>query len=460
MRIAFVSGNREQLPDAVVPLGLLYVIAATPDRHEKVLIDLCFETEPEKALRARLHSFRPDLVAVGLRNIQNSDYSGISDNLAYYAGLIAAAREVSAAPIVMGGGGFSVMPGELMQHLRADYGIAGEGERAFPQLVESLEGKRKPLTGIGNLHYFEDGELISNPPEAQFLDMNRLPVPDRSLADPRYCDLYGIESVQTKRGCPLRCEYCTYPVIEGRIGRAREPAAVVDEMFQVLEQRPQTRHFFIVDSVFNLPKTHAKNVCREMIARGWKVPWTCYANPLGFDQEFAELASAAGCAGMEVGSDSGCNEILTRLRKGFTVDHIRDLHQICLAAKIPDCHTFILGTRGESLDHVHRTLNFIVDLDPFSAIVMIWIDDYEALDPALRAERRKLRRQIEGILRDRVSEYPHWIVPPLEINFSSRLFEGLRRRGLHGPLWQHIRLRSRRPSRNRIPRRVMPVGEA
>ena len=51
MRNAFVSGNREKLPDAIIPLGMLYVMASTPDRHEMVLIDLCFERRPVEALK-------------------------------------------------------------------------------------------------------------------------------------------------------------------------------------------------------------------------------------------------------------------------------------------------------------------------------------------------------------------------------------------------------------------------
>jgi radical SAM superfamily enzyme YgiQ (UPF0313 family) len=438
MRIAFVSGNRETLPDAVIPLGLLYLMASTPSRHEKRLLDLCFERDPELALRTGLEAFAPDLVALGVRNIQNNDYSGIRDNLDYYAALIAVTREVTDAPIVLGGGGFSVMPRKLMAHLRPDYGIAGEGERAFPQLVEALEGE-SDLDGIGNLHRFRSGELVSNPPAPQFLDMNKLPWPDRAQVESRYYRDYGIDSVQTKRGCPLRCDYCTYPAIEGRVGRVRDPAAVVDEMFGVLDQQPETRHFFVVDSVFNLPKAHAKNVCRELIARNWKTPWTCYANPLGFDAELAELARAAGCAGMEIGSDSGCDEVLKRLRKGFTVDRIRDLRALCDAAGLPDCHTFILGTRGETLDHVHRTLDFIVELDPFSAILMVWVDDYESLDPTLRRQRMAFRERIHAILLERKDQYPHWIIPPLGVNFDRRLFRRLRRAGLHGPLWQYMR---------------------
>ncbi len=438
MKIAFVSGNREKLPDAVIPLGLLYLIASTPDGHEQRLIDLCFERDPTEALRRQLAAFEPDLVSLGMRNIQNNDYSGIRDTLDYYADLLAAARSVTHAPIVLGGGGFSVMPRELMARLRPDFGIPGEGERAFPQLVEALAG-RFDLGKIGSLLRFEGDELVANPPEPRFLDMNALPVPDRRLVDPRYYERWGIDSVQTKRGCPLRCDYCTYPIIEGRVGRARDPAAVVDEMFRALAEQPATRHFFVVDSVFNLPKTHAKNVCRELVARGWRVPWTCYANPLGFDPEMAELAKAAGCAGMEIGSDSGCDEVLENLRKGFTVEQIRHLHLLCQEAGIPDCHTFILGTRGETLDHVRRTLDFVVDLDPFAAILMIWVDDYEALDPELRRERMKLRDRVREIVLERKGQYPHWIVPPLGINFDANLFRRLRRAGLHGPLWQHIR---------------------
>ena len=437
MRITFVSGNREKLPDAVVPLGLLYVVASTPAHHPRDVVDLCFETEPEKTLAERLAAFRPDLVAIAMRNIQNNDYSGTVDNIAYYRGLVDAVRAVSDCPVVVGGAGYSVMPAQLLDALGADFGISGEGERAFPSLVEALASGGS-LDDVPALHRVGPEGVVANPP-GPFLDLDRVPVPDRGLADPRYYERYAIESVQTKRGCPLRCDYCTYPLIEGRVGRVRTPAAVVDEMFAALERQPAIRHFFVVDSVFNLPKRHAKDVCRELIDRGWEVPWTCYANPLGFDAEFAELARAAGCAGMEIGSDSGCDEILARLRKGFTVDEIRGLHGLCVDAAIPDCHTFILGTPGETLDHVERTLDFLEELDPFSAILMIWVDDEEAVRPALRKERAALREQIAQRVIERSAAHPEWSVPPLGINFDAQLFRRIRRAGLHGPLWQHVR---------------------
>lgn len=438
MKVAFVSGNREKLPDAVVPYGILCVIANIPKHHSITLLDLCFEDEPGDVLSQHLRELQPDVVALGMRNIQNADYSGISHTLDYYAGLVERIRGATEAPIVMGGSGFSIMPQDLMARLRPDFGISGEAELAFPALLSALE-KREGMSDIGSLHYFENDELVTNPAPKQFLDMNTLPLPDRSFVDTRYHKIYGIESLQTKRGCPLRCDYCTYPIIEGRVGRTREPSAVVDELFAIAEQGPDINHIFIVDSVFNLPKGHAKSVCREMIARETKLPFTCYVNPLGFDEELAKLMVKAGCAGMEVGSDSGSDEILLRLRKGFTTDHIRNLHRVAEQTGLPDCHTFLLATPGETFDDVLRTLDFIVDLDPFSAILMPWVDDYESLDPERAKQRQALRDATLEILDDHKSDFPWWSIPTLGVNYDPKLFDTLRSHGFHGPLWQHLR---------------------
>jgi radical SAM superfamily enzyme YgiQ (UPF0313 family) len=438
MRVAFVSGNRELLPDAAIPIGILSVIANLPKRHEAILVDLCFEDAPAEALAESLGGFEPDVVALGMRNIQNADYSGTSNTLAYYDELIGVIRSTTEAPITIGGSGFSVMPAELMKRLLPDFGISGEAEEAFPALLDRLEAGLG-FDGIGNLHRLEDVDVISNRPAPGFLDMSTLSPADRSRVDPRYYERFGIESLQTKRGCPLRCDYCTYPIIEGRVGRVREPAAVVDELVASLEQQPATSHVFMVDSVFNLPRGHAKAVCREMIDRQVAIPWTCYANPLGFDLELAELMAEAGCAGMEVGADSGSDEILTRLRKGFTTEQIRNLHRIAAQVGIPDCHAFILGTPGETFDDVLRTLDFIVDLDPFSAILMAWVDDAEALDSEAAREREKLRESILKRLEEHKSEFPWWSIPALGVNYDAKLFDLLRANGYDGPLWRHIR---------------------
>jgi tRNA A37 methylthiotransferase MiaB len=194
---------------------------------------------------------------------------------------------------------------------------------------------------------------------------------------------------------------------------------------------------FIVDSVFNLPPHHAREVCEALIARGLSTPWTCYLNPVRFEQGLADLMARAGCRGVEIGSDSGTDEGLLRLRKGFTTEKIRQTARICRAAGIKDCHTFILGTRGETLDDVERSLNFIEDIDPYSAILMAYKDDREAVDPELAARGTEFRAKVLAAIERRAVPRPRWVVPSLGLRFNDRLFGALRRAGMRGPLWQH-----------------------
>lgn len=437
MRIAFISANRENMPDAVIPIGLLQVMAAVPERHEKLFWDLCFESDPFATVAANLRQQQPDLVAIGLRNIQNMDYTNITVNLDYYRRLMATVREHSSAPVVLGGGGFSVMPRELMDVLGAEYGIAGEGERAFAELLEQLQQPSPTLEHIERLHYRVDGALRSNVSMLEPLDLDSLLPADRSVLPERYYREYGIESLQTKRGCPLHCEYCTYPLIEGARSRMRDPARVADEFMQICT-RKGVEHVFIVDSVFNLPPRHAKAICRELIARNNRTPWTSYVNPIAFDDELADLMVRAGAAGVEIGSDSGCDEVLDRLRKGFRTDKIRRLAQVCRAHGLKDCHSFILGTRGETLDDVDRSLDFVEELGPFAALMLVWVEDREVVDARTERDRRSFRDEIYARLAERASRQPRWSVPRLGIRFDPRSFAVLRRFGMRGPLWQHL----------------------
>lgn len=436
MRIAFISANRELLPDACIPIGLLYVIASTPSHHETRLIDLAFAENPHEKISSELADFEPNLIAIGIRNIQNNDYSGVSTNLELLKSLVAHIRSQTDAPLVLGGAGFSVMPAELMKLLGADFGIAGEGERLFPDLLECLEGSA-PIPAEVYTAEKPSREPVTTTPV--FVDLDQLRLPDRTIVDRKYYTTYGTDSVQTSRGCTFKCSYCTYPKIEGSARRLMSPARVGDEFDRARQNG--AGHVFIVDSVFNLPPNHAKAVCRELIERNNKTPWTCYANPLSFDDELASLMAQAGCAGMEVGADSGCDDVLRTLRKGFTTRDVTALHRRAEQAGIADCHTFILGTQGETIDHVKRSLDFIIGLDPFAAIIMVWVDDAEALDVEYHEQRKRLRDSILKLLSERKNEFPRWIIPSLGVNFNEKIFDMMRRAGMHGPLWQHMKKR-------------------
>jgi len=439
MRIAFLSANREQLPEPVIPLGLLYVMESCPKGHETELWDVCFEEDRHAYVRAQVERFKPDLVAVGIRNLQNADYTDFRSNMDFYAALVATLRASTDAPILVGGSGFSVLPEGLMGVLRPDYGIAGEAEAAFPMLVERIASGASVADVSGLLH-FVDGEQRRNPPAPSFLSLDTVARPDRSRLDMRYYDFGGVDSLQTKRGCPLKCDYCTYPLIEGARSRVRDPKKVADELEHLAALHSEVKHVFIVDSVFNLPIRHAKEVCREFIRRENSMGWTCYANPIAFDAELAGLMAEAGCAGVEVGADSGVDAVLQKLKKGFDTEAIRRMHRLCQEAGLLDCQTFIIGTQGETLDDVRRTLDFVEDLDAHASIIMSWVDDYEALDEDYAVERRRFREQVNAILAERAKGHTRWILPQLGIMFDTKLSRVLHRLGLAGPLWLNIHL--------------------
>ncbi len=438
MRIAFVSPNREHLPDPVLPLGVLYMMSVAGEAHERTLIDLCFEDEPLKVLAARLDEFSPELVAVSMRNIQNADYTGSSTTLDYYKAVVETIRGRTRAPIVMGGGGFSIIPQELMQRFGLDYGIVGEGEQAFAALIAKLASGSQDTSGIRNLMVGLGTPLASRLNRSDFLDIRINVWPDRRWVDPRYYQHSGITSIQTKRGCAMQCEYCTYPLIEGRGIRQRVGDVVADEWQATVSAHPTISHVFVVDAVFNLPPSHAQEICEALIERKMSTPWTCYINPVRFEQALADVMARAGCTGVEIGADSGTNEGLARLRKGFTTDKIRLTSRICRQAGIKDCHTFILGTREETLDEVERSLDFIDSLNPHSAILMAFKDDREAVDVELAARQSEFRSRVLEVIARRAATRPHWVVPSLGLRFNHRLFDVLRKAGLRGPLWQHV----------------------
>jgi len=437
VRIAFVSPNREQLPDPVPPLGVLYMMSAAGDGHEKTLIDLCFEDEPLAFLGRQLEAFAPDLVAIGMRNIQNADYSDTRTTLAYYDQIMQATREHCAAPVVMGGGGFSIVPAELMTRYDLDYGIVGEGEKAFAALVARIAGGSREVADIPNL-MSRDGGPQQAGSRRHFLDLRASAPPDRSWIDPRYYEYSGVAPLQTKRGCVMRCEYCTYPMIEGREFRHRPTDVVADEWQDMLAHSPAIDHVFIVDSVFNLPDRQARELCEALISRGLQTPWTCYVNPVRFDQGLADVMARAGCAGVEIGADSGTDQGLARLQKGFNTADIREVSRACRQAGIKDCHSFVLGTRGDTLDDVERSLDFLEELDPFSAILMAYKDDREAVDGELAARMVAFRTQVLEAIGRRAKTRTRWAVPSLGLRFDPRIFSRLRKVGLRGPLWQYV----------------------
>lgn len=435
VRVLLVSANREKLPSPVVPLGVLYVAGAIRGAHEVKVVDLCFEDDPEAALRSAIAAFEPEVVGMGLRNLHDNTYTSSDPLFAYYERLAACIRESTRAPLVLGGPAITLRPTQLLERLGAAHAVVGEGEHLFPALLEALARGETPerVLYAGAVRRETIPLLRRGMPERRGIDLDTLAGPARDLVDPRYFEVEGTDGVQTKRGCAFQCTYCDYPDLEGKKVRVRDPEAVADEM-AACARVPGCDSVFIVDSVFNVPRSHALAVCDALIARGSPVPWVCYVSPASLDEELVARMARAGCIGAEIGADTGTQRVLERLRKPFTLDQVRRVRSYFRAHEIADCYTFVVGAEDETVEEARGTLDFVRELDPDVAVFIAFMEDREDREIGRARHREAL---LELLAREALRE-PGWIVPELGIRFGAKVSRVMRQMQLRGPGWVHL----------------------
>lgn len=358
MRILLVNTNR--MKPACAPIGIDYVADSLIEAgHDPRLLDLCFSDEVRADIKAAVCDFDPHLIGLTVRNTDECYMSG-AFFLPFVNEVIECLREHSDAPIVMGGVGFSVMPEAVMRFCRPDYGIAGEGEEAFPRLVKAI-GARLNLNDIPNLLYWEGAMLRRNP--TRYAALDDLPRTRSFLDNALYFREGGQAGFETKRGCDMKCIYCADPVSKGRHVRLRTPKHVVDELKLLLAQGVD--HFHTCDCEFNVPGDHAKDICREIISSGIadKVRWYAYCSVTPFDDEMADLFARAGCAGIDFGADSAHDEMLKRLGRAFRREDLARTADLCHKHGIPFMYDLLIGGPGETRETVRQTIEFMRRID-------------------------------------------------------------------------------------------------
>jgi radical SAM superfamily enzyme YgiQ (UPF0313 family) len=223
---------------------------------------------------------------------------------------------------------------------------------------------------------------------------------------------------------------------------------------------------FIVDNIFNFPETHAREVCRAFIERKIALQWSCYVHPGHFSRPLAEDMKRAGCTGIEFGTDSGSPGVLAQLGKNFTPEHIRRATRLAQEAGLEVCHSLSLGAPGETEETLEETFRLMEEISPTAVIAMVGLRIFPGTGLAYLAEAEGIlspassllepvfyiapavRERIVEIARQKAALHPNWILPGLGINVSLRLQSKLRKIGVKGPLWEHMKiLRERRPTK-------------
>ena len=261
----------------IPPLSLAYIAAVTPTEWEVKIIDENF----------------------GSQQIEDADLVGISAftsniNRAYE---IARVYREKGIKVIIGGIHASMLPDEALQY--ADAVVVGEAEQIWGKIVEDFENNCLSEKYIG--------------PRVD-LSQNVIK-PRRDLIDPRYL----FQSIQTSRGCPHDCNFCTVSKYLGKEFRQRSAQDVLDELREI-----KSEYLFFLDDnlVGHSPKSikRAKDIFRGMIKQGLNKKWWMQTSiDSTKDQEVIKLAAEAGCMFVFIGFETICDMTLKDMKKGINL---------------------------------------------------------------------------------------------------------------------------------------------
>lgn len=447
MRVLLVSANTITEPYPVYPLGLDYVAGALRGMHTVKIIDLN-ALEDDRELAAAVLRADPDIIGVSLRNIDNTDSSDPRGFVTLYQETVKTIRSVSSAPIVLGGAGLTLFPAELMTALDADYGVLGEGER-LALLLDALE-RGLSTDGLPGILTRARPEVSMEPWPGRF----SRPVAGDSPHLPYYLANGGMLNLQTKRGCPFNCIYCTYPHIEGRRLRLVPPDEVAETAVRL--QTAGARYLFVADAAFNSDNQHSMAVARAFIDAGLRIPWGAFLAPYRIPAGFFELMAAAGMTHVEFGTESLSNAVLQSYGKPFTRDDVIRAHEQALAADLFVAHYLLLGGPGETPETVATTLSNVDKLArtvlfffcgmriyPHTALYDLAVSEGQLsptdsiLEPIFYHNRLISHHEITRQVTTLAANRSNWVVGSGGAE-TARILTKLYARGYSGPLWEYL----------------------
>jgi radical SAM superfamily enzyme YgiQ (UPF0313 family) len=445
MKVLLISANKLVSPYPVYPMGLDYVAGAL-SRHRVKIVDMNLHSHD--SLISVIEQFQPDVVGISMRNIDNNDavspYGFIKD----YKNLVDTVRNHTRATLVVGGTGFSIFPEQILAALPVDYGIVGEGER-MADLLDALEkgAAVDTLPGVVTPSSpFEFPSPLEASPARRF-DPGKAHVSF-------YLKKGGMLNLQTKRGCPLRCIYCTYPHIEGRRLRLIPPETVAATARDL--QDAGARYLFIADSAFNVDTDHSLAVAEAFKAAGLTIPWGAFLAPMKMPDHYYDALKSAGLTHAEFGTESLSDPVLSAYGKPFDREQVMISHEAATRAGLHVAHYLLLGGPGETSETLDDTLTYAEKLKKTVLFIFCGMRIYpytdlykralaegkidasqDLLEPIFYESSDITNDEIIQRVKQKAGGRINWIIGAGEED-TTRVLSRMYKRGRTGPLWEYL----------------------
>src|SRR5690554_1560611 len=304
------------------PLGLGIIAALTPEDWDIKIIDENFNTFKYE-----------DADLVGITAFTSSVVRAYE---------IAKEYRKKNIPTIIGGIHASMLPDEAIQYV--DTVVIGEAEGVWHQVISDFEN--------GKLKRVYNGKIM---------DTDMIPAARHDLFHPEY--IFG--AVQTARGCPMDCEFCSVTQFNGHKYRQRPIKDVLDE----LENISQKMIFFVDDNILGHGKNaneRAIKLFKGMIARGIKKEWFCQAS-INFseNEEVLKYAAKSGCKMVFIGLEAEDEESLGSINKKMNLkigsNKYKDVINKINKYKIAVLGSFIYGLDNDTSNSLQNRIEYIIN---------------------------------------------------------------------------------------------------
>jgi radical SAM superfamily enzyme YgiQ (UPF0313 family) len=434
-------------PYPAYPIGLDYVMNAISPPHQVRAVDMN-ELKDGNTLAGILSQYMPDIIGLSIRNIDNTDEANVKTFIGEIRELIGIIRRHSEGLIVLGGSGFTILPGEFMTRLDADFGVIGEGER-LQFLLRALE-KNESVSHLPGIVTQNSPVVVPDPWPRPFTR--------GSFTDHSYTSFYlkrgGMLNLQTKRGCPFGCIYCTYPHIEGKRFRFAEPGEAADTAKML--QDAGAKYLYITDSTFNGSYEHSLAIAAAFKSAGISIPWGGFFTPTAPPPDYYCILVDAGLKHVEFGTEALSNKMLDSYGKPFNIDDVFASHRMAVTAGLHVAHYLMLGGPGENEDTLKETLAnaeglgktvfFVfsgVRIYPHTALYALALEEgqiephHDLLEPVFYWSPGLRRETAIHLVKKHTGSRTNWVVGSGSQQMF-RIIEKLHARGHTGPLWERL----------------------
>ncbi len=414
------------------PLGLLYVSAYLDQqgiRH--AVFDSTFKTRDD--FFQAVHDEKPDVIGFYANFLTRR-------NILQMVGKIRQQNDLKKIKVVLGGPDVRYHAEKYLEN-GIDFIVVGEGEQTFYELIRAIQ-TGQDLHQIDGLIFREEEQIFKTADRSHIRDLDELPFPNRQKIDlQQYLDSWKTKhgnnsiTINTQRGCPYTCNWCSHAVF-GDTYRRRSPTSVVAEIDDLVRQY-QPDAFWFVDDVFTMSERWIDGFAEELSKKQLTIRYECISRADKLNEDVIIKLKNTGCITLWIGAESGSQHVIDLMDRRVEVTHVQEMIQLAKKHGI-EAGTFImLGYPGETIKDIHETIHHLKVSEP----------DTFTINLAYPIKGTRLYDEVD----DQIIGQNKWAeTPDREIDFKRtyrRAFYGFAIRKVYNAVYAHRSLKNNQYSR-------------